>query len=479
MGAGTRYHLSNVLENAHIERKRYSGTRAERVLVDALRGRKGALTRSDAVALTGLPANETEEALKSLLGTYRSHLAVTDAGELIYSFDPAMVRRDRVPLRERLAAVGASLWRAFTFLFKIWIVVTLVAYVVAFVAMLVALVFARSSSDRDDRRRDDGFGFPWILWWMMPDWAPPEVRRRSVAAGPRKRFYRAVFDFVFGPPAPERDALADEREVVAYLRAMDGRVTATDLVAISGWSLERAEEEATRLLADYDGEPEVTDQGTIVYAFPELRRTVGASDGVRWRYAWQVQRGVAPQTGNPTGTDAIVGIMNGFNLFAALVIGPAFLVKYGIAAAWAPIAVTWFPLAFSALFFAIPIGRWIGRRREARRVEAGRVRAALIGEVVARRGVAATPEELTERGAERAVVEEALARTELERLLVDLDGDAAADEEGKLRYSFPRVAEELAEAQRARTLASVEERKPGEVVFSSEEGPSLPPSRLN
>src|SRR5262245_41506553 len=129
-----------------LQRKRYPEAEAERRLVTALRGRDGAVTVADATALTGLSSDETAPALRRLLGNYKSHLAVTESGELLYRFDPSMERRDAVPLRDRLAAAGRALWRAFTIFFKVWIAVTLVAYVVAFVAMLVALVFARTAS---------------------------------------------------------------------------------------------------------------------------------------------------------------------------------------------------------------------------------------------------------------------------------------------------------------------------------------------
>src|SRR5581483_8498615 len=108
--------------------------RAERVLFDALktktRGRTELvkLTRGDAVALTGLPTEQAEPALKSLVRTYRSHLAVTDDGELVYEFDPSLERRDRVPLREKLERAGRAVWRGFTLFFKVWIAVTMVAY---------------------------------------------------------------------------------------------------------------------------------------------------------------------------------------------------------------------------------------------------------------------------------------------------------------------------------------------------------------
>src|SRR5258708_32573959 len=93
--------------------------RAQRVLFDALKeGARGrtelvTLTRGDAVALTGLPSEQAEPALKSLVRAYRSHLAVTEDGEMVYAFDPSLERRDRVGLGERLAQAGQLAWRGF------------------------------------------------------------------------------------------------------------------------------------------------------------------------------------------------------------------------------------------------------------------------------------------------------------------------------------------------------------------------------
>ena len=88
-------------------------------------------------------------------------------------------------------------------------------------------------------------------------------------------FYKRVFAFVFGPPAPKVDPLEDERRIVAAIRAERGRIAPVDLVRLMGWSFPRAEEEATRLMVDYGGEPEVTDDGVVVYVFKALRRSAG------------------------------------------------------------------------------------------------------------------------------------------------------------------------------------------------------------
>ncbi len=61
-----------------------------------------------------------------------------------------------------------------------------------------------------------------------------------------------------------------------------------------GWDFDRAEEEATRLLADYGGEPEVTDDGVVIYVFKELRKTaVRETAAAGWAPTARGRRGSA------------------------------------------------------------------------------------------------------------------------------------------------------------------------------------------
>ena len=254
------------------ERKTHSEEQAKRVLLGALRRQPGPLTKADAVALSGLPVPDAEQALTGLLKEYRSHLAATESGELVYEFDPAFARRDAVPLGEKLAKVGRALWKGFTFLFKISIVTTLAVYFLVFLAMMLALIFGRRSDDRD---RGGGLDLGWPLFWMW-GWGPSGHDPYGRRASPRRRgkpLYKKVFEFVFGPPRPREDPLLDEKEILAHIRKHRGRIAAVDLVLLMGWDFPRAEEEATRLLIDYGGEPEVTDDGVVLYVFKDIRKT--------------------------------------------------------------------------------------------------------------------------------------------------------------------------------------------------------------
>ncbi len=445
-----------------LDRKGHTAERAKDLMMTALRGRDARLTRADAIVASGLSEEEAGEALTTLLKEYRSHLSATESGELLYEFDPAFERRDALSWRERAAAVGSQLWKGFTLLFKLAIVTTLVSYFVAFVAMMVAMIFARNgSSDRDD---DGGFGFDGLLWfWGWDMGANGYGRARARFARPRREpLYKRVFAFVFGPPKPPADPLAEEKQIVGYIRAQRGRIAAVDLVRLMGWTFPRAEQEVTRLMVDYGGEPEVTEEGVVLYTFKAVRKTAGTGRAVETGApCWAAERleTPAPLTGNEPGTDAMVAAFNGFNLLAPFWIVPAFESRLHVSLASWQFLLWDFPLAFSALFFAIPAGRWLKARREAGRLRARNNRRELLGRIFSR-SQARSREELAPT-AELA--------TALDRELVALGGDIAPepDELGRVLYTFPRIEEETAAVTRARAAAPSAEQDAGLVVFSS------------
>jgi hypothetical protein len=443
--------------------KSYSDQEARRILLEALKGQDGQLTKADAVTKSGLPVPVAEAALGDLLKEFRSHLAATESGELIYQFDPSFTRRDAVSLRERLDKAGQALWKGFTFVFKISIVTTLVVYFVVFVAMLIAVLFARRSSDD----RDSGGGdidFTWPLLWMW-GWGPSfdgGPYRRPRRRRPDKPLYKKVFEFVFGPPKPSVDPLADEKEILAYIRQKQGRIAAADLVMLMGWDFARAEEEATRLLVNYGGEPEVTDDGVVVYVFKEIRKTAEESRLAEplVRRAWDRMEARPPLTGNRTGTNVAISLFNGFNLLAPFWIVPAFEAGLRTSFPGQEFLLHDYPLAFSSLLFAVPLGRWLVERAREPGRRRRNARRHLLQAVLARQGQAASVEELAPEPAAAEALSSSLAA---------LGGDVVTDDNGQIRYAFPRIAEELVGIEKARAQASGRERDPGAIVFSSKE----------
>ena len=458
-------------------------------MVRALEGRGGRLTVADGAALSGMPLDRARQTLDGMLATYRSHLAATESGELLYAFGSRLRRRDAEPLRDRLARGARAIWRLFVLMFKLAIVAVLVVYFLVFVALLLGLVFASLSSRDGDRNDRDG-SFPlWLLFWILPwDTGYRAPRRRRFTRRRSPKVHQQVFNFVFGPPRPVEEPGAADREILSYIRARRGRLCATDLVALRGLDLERAEQEATRLMCDYDGEPEVTEGGVVLYVFRELRRSAPGGRGEAppragaerlprgsgWRVAWQREEPRPPLTGNSATADLVIGLVNGFNLLVPLWIAPAAVARLGIGRTG---AVTWLvvvPLVFSATFFAVPLGRAVvravrdrARRRRNRRRELLRAVFGSSTDLDPQRMSVVDLDDLCRSLAPADPAQRSALRREADALVLELDGDVVLEGGGD-QVVFPRLHRELVAVREARARTPEAETSPGAVVFDSE-----------
>jgi len=148
------------------------------------------------------------------------------------------------------------LWKGFTFLFKISIVGTLVAYFAVFLVMMLALVFARRSDDRDE---DGGFDLGWPLFWMwgwgpssqappLGRWFAEKLRDRGRSQRNAKRAILRIAIENRGAPLPPEQLAHDPvaAKVLEHLLVVLGGDVVTD------------------------------DAGQILYAFPRIKEELDA-----------------------------------------------------------------------------------------------------------------------------------------------------------------------------------------------------------
>lgn len=450
----------------------------ERALVQALRQRKGQATLGDLVVATGLPKAQVEENVRAMLSLYRSHLAVDEAGELLYQFDPALRRRDGdSKLRRFVARAATFLWWLLAVVCKVGVMVVLVGYFVLFVVLTIAAITATQGRGRS-RSRASGSLVHLVFRLVISIFYVTGHRRIELQArGETARpFYKKVFAFAFGPEAAERWGLptaelqGDFRQrLLARIRSALGVLSPTELVRARGWSLREADEEATRLMADYEGEAEVSDDGRILYTFPALLASAGGPRQVQVADWHGHPERPKLLTGNPTRTNVLIGFMNGFNLLASGFL--SYSVLAGRLPHEVPIWLTWIPLGFSVLVFVLPVLRAIGVARENGRRRRRNVRRALLSHVFRQldrdRVPELHPETIPARALEAAHGREKLVRAETEQLLRDLDGEPEANDDGQLVYLFPALLQDQQGARVLRKQVDPASLKVQEIVYSS------------
>ena len=478
-------------------------------LLDALRRLRGRATLGDVVSATGMPQDEAESALKKLLETRRGHLEVSDSGELLYRFNPKLMTRDREALWARFKRAA---WAAFKVGFKAWTAAMLVVYFVIFVVLVIAAMTANRDGDRNGgfggRRGGFGLGDFFLMHWLLGGsgwgrgslyYGDRHAKRLPKEAQPP--FYKKVFAFIFGPEEPRPTQLQKDRSVLQLVRARNGVLATAELVEHTALPLPEAEEEMGRLTGAYGGDPRVSREGEVVYAFPDLMKSAhGKVRASEPRPAWMRLERAKKLTGNAGTSNAVIGGMNGFNLLAGSVLGlgpalapgaaGAVVGAAGAAGATAGAVLVdplffWglgvVPVTFSTLFFAIPVLRAFGLARENRERRRRNARRLLLG-LVYRRSVG-TVQWLSVDDAIRHVARglgakgsvpadvAGLATKELETLAAEFDADVESDDDG-FRYRFPQIRQTFVEAELTRRALRLEDQKLGAIVYSTSDDES-------
>jgi hypothetical protein len=478
---------------------------------DAIRARidpRGPLTVADVAAQSGLALRDAESGLTWLSKEYRGQLRVTSEGQLVHIFPTGFTKPwERIDAWRRVTrAIGRGAMSAVRFVVRAWVAIVLVGYAAIFVALVLGMAFARQGNDsrRSDNELPGGaFAYAFMrfvsdaLFWTFHPWSPFSVYgggwgspyyesgygyapRRRAPQGPRVPLYERVNRFFFGPTATPPDPLEDERRLVAAIRAGKGRIGLADVMRVTGLPREEADPLMAKLMLDYDGDVGVSEDGGIVYRFPEMRKTASETREVEPQPAWTRSKPLEPFTGNSAGTNLAIGALNAFNLWMGLWAIENGLtlervshlfdrVPYPVMDTGTPIALGLIPVIFSALLFALPISRAALRPFKQKRVNEEKGRLAVLRVVLDRVRSKQPVTDATVTEAWRTATGSAPAPKRIDRELVALGGDVAIDPEGQTRWRFADLETEAAAVEAEREAASEEEARLGRVVFASDE----------
>ncbi len=342
------------------------------------------VTTGDVAAQAGLDVNLAQKGLLALAADVGGDLQVSETGQIAYLFPRNLqgILRQKF-LRLRLQAIGQRVWGIVFYLvrisFGIFLIVSIALIFLAITLILVAA--ATSSQGGSERRRESGGGFgsqlvfiPDLSYFFYSDpyRTRPADQPRRAQTSPSMNFLEGVFSFLFGDGNPNADL--EERRwqgVAAVIRQAKGAVAAEQIAPyLDVLPQESGVTEAYVLpvLVRFDGRPEVSPTGDIIYHFPELQtkaaqRSAPVPPAYLEELPWQFSRASTGQIMLAIGLGSV-------NLIGALVLksllGPGQVAaQMGGLVAFVQ-SIFWVLLAYGAGFLLIPLGRyyWIQWRND-------------------------------------------------------------------------------------------------------------------
>ncbi|MEZ2301064.1 MAG: hypothetical protein ACBR13_04820 [Microcoleus sp.] len=334
------------------------------------------VTVGDVAAKAGLDVNFAQRELLTLASEAGGHLQVAESGDIAYLFPKNFqdILRNKF-LRLQLQEWWQKIWRILFYLIRISFGIVLVASIILiFVAIFVAISVLSNNDNNDGGgggggNSGGGFSFfpyfsndlIWLFYWNQDE---PYYQRRSRSTGqkPEMSFLESVFSFLFGDGNPNYN-LEDRKwsSIAATIRNNKGAIVAEQIAPYldnlpKGYALEY-EEYMLPTLSRFDGRPEVSPEGQIVYHFPQLqttateRNTEPVSAYLR-EMLWRFSHASSGQIMLAAGLGAV-------NLVGALVLG-SLLTKSAIGSELLSLVVTIYPmlLIYGVGFLTIPLIRY-------------------------------------------------------------------------------------------------------------------------
>lgn len=337
------------------------------------------VTVGDVATQAGLNVAQANIGLLALAADAGGHLQVAESGDIVYLFPQnfrAILRNKYLQLR--LQEWWKKVWGVLFYLIRISFGIFLIVSI-ALITVTIIIIITASNSDRDNDDRSSNsriganfFFFPDLFWYFSPDYQTrSQERRQERQEANTLNFFEAVFSFLFGDGNPNGN-LEERRwqEIATVIRNYRGAVVAEQISPYLDNIGEKYQQEyedyMLPVLTRFNGQPEVSPEGQIVYYFPELQVRASQKRGqsvpvyleeLPWRFSAASSGQILLSAG--------LGVLN---FVGALVLGS--LLRDGTAAAELGglvgfvQGIYWLLLAYGTGFLGIPLVRyfWIQSR---------------------------------------------------------------------------------------------------------------------
>ncbi|MCF2144994.1 hypothetical protein IQ276_000690 [Desmonostoc muscorum LEGE 12446] len=337
------------------------------------------VTVGDVATQAGLNVAQANLGLLALASDAGGHLQVADSGDIVYLFPKNFrsILRNKY-FRLRLQEWWKKVWSVLFYLIRISFGIFLtVSIALISITIIIIITAANSDRDSDNGRSNSGGGFfffPDLFWYFSPDHNTHYQERRDERRQQSDlNFFEAVFSFLFGDGNP--NANLEERrwqEIATVIRSNGGAVVAEQISPYLddiGEGYQRDYEDyMLPVLTRFNGQPSVSDQGQIVYYFPELQ--VSAAKKRRHSISVYLEEFPWRFSAASSGQIMLSAGLGTLNFVGALVLGS--LLRDGTVAAQLGGLVAfvqgiyWLLLAYGVGFLGIPLLRyfWIKWRNQ-------------------------------------------------------------------------------------------------------------------
>ncbi|MBE9231752.1 hypothetical protein IQ231_08625 [Cuspidothrix issatschenkoi LEGE 03284] len=337
------------------------------------------VTVGDVAAQIGLNIAEVNQGLLALAADAGGHLQVAQSGDVVYQFPQNFrdILRNKY-LQIRLKEWWKKVWSVLFYLIRISFGIFLIISILLITVTIIIIMTASSDRDNDNRssnsRGFNFFFFPDLFWYFSPNYDDNrQERQREKGENSEMNFLEAVFSFLFGDGDP--NANLEERrweEIGSVISNNQGAVVAEQIAPYLDDIGEKYQQEyedyMLPVLVRFNGFPQVSSEGQIVYYFPELQ--VRASKKQRrsvseylHEFAWRFSAASSGQIMLSAG-------LGGINFVGALILGNL-LTQNAVAAQIGGLvaftqAIYGLLLAYGTGFLAIPLIRyfWINWRND-------------------------------------------------------------------------------------------------------------------
>jgi hypothetical protein len=352
------------------------------------------VTVGDVAAQAGLEINTAQQGLLALASDAGGHLQVADTGEIVYLFPSNF----RTILRNkywklRLQQWWEKVWKVLFYIIRISFGIILIAsillMVVAIAVIIISLNSSRDGDSQSSRSRSYGGGGgyvfiprfwigPNLFWYFDPNYSYYRRQRRQRAtratgtSEPEMSFLEAIFSFLFGDGNPNEDLEETRWQTIGSVIRNHGGAVVGEQIAPYVDAVDPDENYMIPVLSRFNGYPEVSPRGEIIYYFPELQvmatqrrqQSVGA---YLKEQLWRFSHATSNQRMLAIGLGAI-------NFILALVLGS--LLQDGTLAAELGglvafvASIYWVLVGYAVAFLAIPLIRYFWIQGRNKKIEA-------------------------------------------------------------------------------------------------------------